>query len=906
MDATTWRQVGALFDELAALPPAVRPEHPGLDAAGPEIRQRLDCLLAAHDAPDESILDRSLDDIVRCLTADAGINLGKIPERLAGRRFGNWRAVREIARGGMGVVLLGERADGQFEMQAAIKVLPPGPFSQRQAERLRDEIRILARLTHPNIARLIDGGITDDGIPYLVMEYVRGMALIRYCEERRLAVRQRIELLCAAAEAVAHAHRHLVVHNDIKPANVLVTDEGLVKLLDFGIAGLLTTEHEAGRPAALLRCTPAYAAPEQFVTGGPATTHDVYGLGALLYEMLSGRRLRDGRDTISLLLGREHATGVAMPPSDCVRDRRLARHLKGDLDVICRQALAADPERRYPTAAAMLTDLQNWLALKPVAARGGGRMYRAGKWFRRHRVAAAAGGLAMMSLLTGAAVAVWQAERATAALAQTTVALQRATKLRDFLLELFRAAAADRPRDQLPDTEELLELGAQRALDPSTAADDDRFGMLTTIGEVYLSLNRVEQARPLIDQAVMIAIDPNQQRPADLAYALRQQGWLAMKERRLDDAERSLLEAESALGIPPAPWKSFAAIRAIRGYLEIMRGDNTRALAILEPLYRQMQQRQAEQVDDRLRYNVLNPLAIAYRLAGKLEPASSLNREIVPTVRRLYGTESLRYAVTLANSASIEIDLGHFADAEHHLGEALALYDRIFTGPAEYRAAARHLQARLLLYRGDYEKALHEMSVSSTEWARASGKEAADYDFFHINQGMLLTRMHRWPEAVAALETARRLLDQQGKTDNETRTHVEALLALSHCMLGDAPAGISILADLERRLNGRLPTSAEYRARLHEARAGCQSRVGQPAAALSEIDLALAAVTQPGRAVEIADCKILRAAALTALGRRIDAQNELVEAETLLLDLNLTEHPALQNIAAARRDLSAS
>ncbi len=339
--------------------------------------------------------------------------------------------VRELGRGGMGTVYLAERAAAEFRQQVAIKVVTHGLGSAQLVERFRQERRILAALDHPNIARLLDGGATDQGVPYLVMEHVEGRPLIEYSRERHLPVRARLLLFEQVCAAVQHAHQKLVVHRDIKPGNILVTAAGVPKLLDFGIAKLL---HPDDATAELTRTgmhpfTPAYASPEQ-VRGEPVTVAtDIYSLGAVLYELLAGvspHRIRNGSPAdLELAI----CETMPQPPSEAVSDRRIRRELAGDLDNIVALALRKDPARRYVSVEQFAGDICRFLEGRPVRARPETLAYRAGKFVLRNRIAVAAGVLAVVSLTAGIVAATLQARRADAQAARAERRFQQVRKL---------------------------------------------------------------------------------------------------------------------------------------------------------------------------------------------------------------------------------------------------------------------------------------------------------------------------------------------------------------------------------------------------------------------------------------------------------------------------------------------
>ena len=333
-----------------------------------------------------------------------------------GQTVGAYRIIREIGRGGMGAVYLGERADRAFEKEVAIKLLKRGTDTDEVVRRFEAEREILARLEHPNIARLIDGGTTSDGLPYFVMEHVAGTAVTDFCASNNLSVDDRLRLFLKTCGAVQFAHQNLVVHRDIKPANILVTPEGEPKLLDFGIAKLVATDDGAASMtmAAHQRLTPAYASPEQ-VRGEPITTvSDVYALGALLYELLTGKNAHRFANVPPAPTELLRVVGEETPqrPSAAAGDNASARKLRGDLDNILLQALRKEPARRYPTVNALAEDVRRHLDNFPVRARQDTVGYRTTKFVRRNRIAVTAAALVLLALVIGLGVA--RAERAKA------------------------------------------------------------------------------------------------------------------------------------------------------------------------------------------------------------------------------------------------------------------------------------------------------------------------------------------------------------------------------------------------------------------------------------------------------------------------------------------------------------
>jgi serine/threonine protein kinase/Tol biopolymer transport system component len=393
-DSQRWQRINELLDEGLDLPPAERAEWLdrvcGDDGA---LRRELEELLAA-DAASGDFLEGTT--VRGDLLYDAALDrAGRRAAARIGQRAGAFRLVREIGRGGMGSVYLAERADGQFEQRVAVKLLE-GDDARLLPLFLRER-QILARLEHPNIARLIDGGLTEDDVPYLVMEYVEGEPITEYCDRRALPIAERLRIFQSVCAAVEAAHRAHVVHRDLKPSNILVTGDGQVKLLDFGIARRIDLGSDATRTLAPA-LTPAYAAPEQLRGDMPTPATDVYALGLLLYEMLTGIRAQQPKsESAGAVL---HAVLEEDPPPPSAASRR--SEVRGDLDRITMKAIEKDPARRYPTAAALAGDIERHLAGEPITA-SSGLTYRAAKLLRRRRVEtgaiAAAVVIALLALL---------------------------------------------------------------------------------------------------------------------------------------------------------------------------------------------------------------------------------------------------------------------------------------------------------------------------------------------------------------------------------------------------------------------------------------------------------------------------------------------------------------------------
>lgn len=496
MDLTISRRAFVLLREALSLDPAQRSAFVEQHCADdPSLATLLRDLFAADDGDagpldrDVALLARRLDDL------DEQIPLGT--------RIASWHLVRALGRGGMGAVYLAEREGDGFVQRGALKMIKRGMDSNEVLARFRRERGILARLVHPNIARLLDGGICADGRPYLVMEYVEGVTLDDWSARDDVDLATRIELGLQLADALAHAHRQLVVHRDLKPSNVLVDADGAPHLLDFGIAKLLEETGDSEHTATAMRfLTRAYAAPEQ-ERGEPASTAtDVYQLGVLLFELLSGARFHDNpalqaRPTQRLAEARaalgEHGPRALVP-----------KQLRGDLGLIVTRATDADPVRRYANIGALADDLQRWRAGFPVLARADSTSYRLRRFVARNRVAVVAATVILFAILGGSAVALWQAERARAHAWEAQLQAKRAREVSEFFGFLLSDTAGGNRTFSVRD---LLDRAAAQ-LPRETAADAGTRAELTLrLAEIHLADDDLAGATALLNSAAALVGD---------------------------------------------------------------------------------------------------------------------------------------------------------------------------------------------------------------------------------------------------------------------------------------------------------------------------------------------------------------------------------------------------------------
>jgi tetratricopeptide (TPR) repeat protein/tRNA A-37 threonylcarbamoyl transferase component Bud32 len=610
MERDRWERLERLFHEALALPPDEREAFLRREAPDPALRQELMALLDA-DAADGTIRPPE-----PASTASAG-------RSLEGRSIGPYTVLHRIGEGGMGAVYLAERED--VDKRVALKLVRGALVAPELTRRFLLERRVLARLEHPYIARLMDAGMTDDETPWFALEYVDGEPITDYCRERDLSVNHRLRLFRDVCEAVSYAHVNLVVHRDIKPSNVMVTADGTVKLLDFGIAKLLGDEDA---DSTLTRTgvrvmSPAYAAPEQLV-GEPVTTAtDVYSLGVLLYELLTGERPRavsvDGSPT-----GERRAEPVRPSLTAARSGERGAAQLAGDLDAICLRAIAPEPDRRYRSAEQFRDDITRYLDGLPVEARLPTFRYRAGKFVRRHAAALAGAVVLALSLGGGLGAAVWQGQRAERARDDAQTALDRSRSVSTFLIDLFQQADPTRTGGEQVTAVDLVERGIAR-IDELDHDPVLQALLLENLAHVDMGLGRYDEATRLAARAVEL--------------------------RRPLDPDSAFVTALNALGMTYNQ----------RGLPDSARGVYAEAL----PLSRQIM---GVEHDETLA--LMNNLAIVYGRLDRNEEAKSLLREMIEIERRVLPNESVR-SIALSNLGVQLAAEGDFGEAQRLLREAL-------------------------------------------------------------------------------------------------------------------------------------------------------------------------------------------------------------------------------------------
>lgn len=696
MDADAWRRGKELFGEALELPPSQRERFLAEHCEDLELRGHVAKLLLAHEST-EPLLATSL------LTEEKA---EEAPSQEIGSRIGPFRVVALIGRGGMGEVFLAERDDAAFTQRVAIKRIKKGFDSDEVVRRFLHERQILAGLVHPYIARLLEGGATDDGRPYFVLEAIDGRPITVFCREQKLDLPARLRLFLRICEAVEYAHRNLVVHRDLKPANILVTAEGTPKLLDFGIAKLLAPSDslpEATRLGAQ-PLTPEYASPEQLAGGAITTATDVYALGLLLYELLVGVNPRTlARRSNRLIsrdsLAREMAADAApfVPMSRAARQlaakeagalRQTAR-LAGDLDAIAARALAYDPEERYAAVSALAADIERHLANRPVLARRPDWSYLLRRAVRRHRVAFGAA-LALVSL---AGLAVFQGSIARHARDDARDAQRNVEGLTGYLTGLFSVASPNQSRGRDVTAQEMLDTGAlvlrsnaERGpswLPPSLLAlraePSIRAELLHALGAVYRERGELVAARSNLERALVLRRGDSTlvevgraSTHVQLGHVLREQGHFAASREHFGRAleiRRAVLGGDSS---------AVAECHDGLGLLEQSEGHLERAADELHQAIT-------------LRRSTGEPLALAESLThlagveidlGRTDAAARLVAEAKGIREKLLGSDHPLIAEDFALLGRVAYEGEHFSEAVGLYGKSLALRRQVL--PADH------------------------------------------------------------------------------------------------------------------------------------------------------------------------------------------------------------------------------
>jgi len=719
MDPDSWNRLQTIFERAAELPSGERDEYLAEACGGDDaLRREVEALLHADEV--EQTVFESSQSLRDALDLD---------KHLEGSEIGVYRLVRRIGIGGMGSVFLAERSDGTFERRVALKVVKKGMDTESVVRRFEMERRILARLQHPNIAGLLDGGITDDGRPYFVMEYVDGVPVNEYCDARKLGIPERLALFRRVCDAVHYAHQRLIVHRDLKPSNILVTGDGEVKLLDFGIAKLLDEDLDAELTRTGVHVfTPAYAAPEQLLRETITTETDVYALGIVLYELLSGRRPfevwrteKEMRERVLKAAPLKPSTAITHAP---VRDaqlknvqtteelsenrstpvNRLRQYLRGDLDTICLTAIRSKPGERYSSVEQMAADIQRHQDGLPIEARADNAAYRFAKFVNRHRA-----GVSMTLAIVVAfasVVAFYTVELARerdAAIAEQ----RKVTEVVGFVTGLFQVSDPYESRGQDITARELLDAGLERIRADLADRPEVQATMMRVLGEVYYQLNSPDEAEALMEDALQLRLDLGE-----------------------DVSEET------------------ADIQIVLGFIHQDRGDYPESRAYYEQALATRRELLGSDHTDVL--EAIGAIAFLDETEGNLENAERLFREVLDGTRRLFDVDDINVAEALSDLAGLYVTMDRLDDAEPLLREAIGILDRLFDGEHQLAMKAKRQLGAVLKFKGSYDESETLLKEAIEGETRILGPDHYEVAVTWNEYSQLLSELERYDEAIDA------------------------------------------------------------------------------------------------------------------------------------------------------------
>ena len=799
VSSATLGRLRAIFDSVIELPVDERVAWLEQHVANSEDQAAVLALLRA-DETGRGVLDTPAGELAGRMKND-----GPALENLVGQNIGAFRLVRLLGKGGMAAVFLGERQGGDFDQQVAIKLLRRGLYSELEQRLFLRERQVLANLSHPNIARLFDGDVTEAGIPFLVMEYIDGEPSTHYANAQQLDVRQRLALLLTVLRAVDVAHRSLVVHRDLKPSNIMVDAEGNVKLIDFGIAKLLEDDVDHATVGVY---TPDYAAPEQ-ITGQPITTAtDVYSLGVVMHELLLGVRPQGQPPRRPSVLAAELALADKNEIKAALPMRAMKPALQGDLDNIVLKALSSEADRRYPSAGAFADDIQRYLDHQPVSAHPPSSWYRARKFVGRHKGGVLTSAAFVVAIVAALALAVWQANVAQREAIRADAQAQRAISVREFMVSLFDAAKLKLDKDQQPTPAQLVSAARERVETDTRMPASTRADVLATLGEVSMVNGDLDGALDLMDRAIALKQQLYHESDSELwgtqvqrATLLTQMGRsketleplkASLPYFRADNTETAVeaLQILAATQIRNgevdgaiATAREAAAKAAIVPNLDpidVMQMRTYPAMALIvagryaegaPELEAALQEWRSRGLAQGATYaDTANNLAVAKVNMGDPVGAERVFAEIT-TIERKLNPALGKNALSLRNLAGVQIQLGMYADAESALQEVVKLDEATLPENSLSRANTWLSVATLAYAQGNDEAAEQSLQTALRFCAQPGGDTNDKCAGAHQLRGLLLLRAGRLDEADAEIAQA---LEQRVRVYGDQHVRVAA------------------------------------------------------------------------------------------------------------------------------------
>jgi serine/threonine-protein kinase len=783
MNPERWRQVDELFAEASRRPAAERRDFVEDLARSQSVDPEVLCevlSLLEHDRPGGAEIpeiDWAIGDAAAAWLAD------REPE--APRRLGSYRLVEVLGEGGMGTVWLAERDDDAYRQRVAIKLSRGSALSPANLERFRAERRILARLEHPAIARLLDGGETPEGIPFLVMELVEGVPLPRYAEDRALDERERLLLFLTICDAVEHAHRRLIVHRDLKPSNLLITSDGQAKLVDFGIAKLLAEEGTTPGAATALNqryYSVGYASPEQVAGGAITTASDVYSLGVVLRELLTGRK----------------------PTASSGPRPSLEATLERDLEIVLERAAAVEPERRYGSVEAFADDLRRYLSGLPVKARADTFTYRATKFVRRHRGGVAIVAAAALALASFVVILVRERDRA-------REAERQAQDVSGFLTNMFQEADPRRTPGSTVTARELLDRGAENIQRDLGASSVVRAALLRTMATAYRGLGEERRGLEIMEQALAAHGPPSRDNELDVARTLEALGDGLREAGRSREAEPHLLRALE-IRRRRLPAGALEIAETLNDLGLVKQTTDRRPEARLHFKEALAIRRAAETSTPQGRALVAVTLSNLARLASDddlLEDSERLHREVLAIRRAIFGDRDRITANTLMSLARTVEQLGRSEEAEDLYRQAIEIRAEVLGEDHPQTVLVRASLASLLHDQGRLVEAEAEYRKTLAARIRTIGENHVDTAVSYNNLATLLEDRGRLDEAEGLLRRSLAIRISLLGEDTSSVARVRHNLGRVLVGRGQTAAGLALIEQTTawRRAHLRNPSS---------------------------------------------------------------------------------------------------
>ncbi len=768
MTGEQWQQVKQIFSEALELPSVERQSFIEQKSNGDELIVKEVHALLESDEEAEDFIERPvlpISDLVRDETA------------LAGKQIGQYLIEKEIGRGGMGAVYVAKRADREFEKRVAVKLIKRGLDTDDIIRRFRHERQILAALDHPNITRLLDGGTTDDGLPYLVMDYVEGLPVTRYSEKHGLTVNQRLKLFLQVCSAVFYAHQNLIIHRDLKPSNILVTTDGIPKLLDFGIAKLTAPDspQTLDRQSTQLM-TPEYASPEQILGQSVTTATDIYSLGVVLYELLTGHKPFKIKGDNQFELSKVITGSAPLKPSSIVtqgrkisnRQAAVSIQLRGDLDNIILMAIRKEPDRRYSSVEQFAADIERFLDGLPVLAREDTFGYRASKFVQRHKAAVTAGAGFVTALVGGLIATRRQAEIARRQ-------RDNAEKINQFL-EKMLASANPRAAGKDVKVSEILGIAAQSietdfSDNPAIAAN-----LNTTLGLTYLSLGQFDSAEKHLKSALDTRLSRFPRKSLEVARSLNNYGKFLAEKGDLNQAEPLYREAlETLRNLLGSKSLEVADTLENIGYLVGLKANYREAIRFYEEELAIRIAHLGENHPDVAR--TMGKLGNVLTVLDKREQAEPLHRQSLKILQKLHGREHPDIVSSIFNLVGT-IYAARPEEAERLSRESLAMSRRIFGAEHTDTVWAQYNLAYVLIHRKKHAEA--EAVVRE-----ALEKRGVSIPEEHPAVGSCLLLLGRTLMAQGDFQNARSAFEQCLELRRKTLPEDHWLLATSSSFLGE-------------------------------------------------------------------------------------------------------------------------